>query len=85
MSILEAILNKCTALAGDNGYECNRCAKLPHVKPIRGSLKPCNKYGGIKGNSKCPKCRRVIECVPGNLEYCEKCKTEFVSVDEELE
>jgi hypothetical protein len=83
MSILEAYCNKCTARAGENGYECDRCAKLPHVKPIRGSVKPCNKYGGMGGKARCPKCRNVIDCVPGNLELCEKCDTEFVSVDPE--
>ena len=82
----DAYCNKCAARAGSNGYECNRCAALPHAKMIPRSRRKTNKYGGFTCKFRCPKCSNVMENVPGNLELCQKCDTEFVSVDDtELE
>ena len=73
----EAYCNKCASLAGDNGYECDRCAALPHANPEREEDE-----GETLFYCKCPFCGfRDLVSVPGNLEMCGKCSEEYVSVD----
>ena len=79
MSFLEAYCNKCAALAGTNGYECDRCAGLPHIKPTIE-----NEEGKAECYGICPSCGfKDNIAVPGNFECCGKCGKEYVS--EEVE
>lgn len=78
----EAYCNKCAALAGKNGFECDRCAGLRHVKVEPGT----GPYSGYERIFRCPKCRQCLTGIPGNLELCQCCDIEFVTVDpEEIE
>ena len=78
MSILEAYCTRCMNKAGKNGFECDRCAKLPHAKLIYDA----DAYPRLM-LAECPHCGYHNRTMGSNLELCMKCKKEFVSLDTE--
>ena len=74
MSILKAYCIHCASEAGDNGFECDWCADLPHVEAFSRVY-----FDSVEFLSECPHCKRANQNASwdGRI-LCVSCMTEYV-------